>query len=73
MLMNLNLQRDKPRWDQVVEEAVSQFDELATLGIDQVMLTLPNVTDPPLVRRLGRALGARGLSRGGGSIDSQAR
>jgi F420-dependent oxidoreductase-like protein len=56
MLMNLNLQRDKPRWDQVVEEAVSQFGEFANLGIDQVMLALPNVTDPHAFDVLGEHL-----------------
>lgn len=46
VLMNLNLQRDKPRWNQVVEEAIGQFEEFANLGIDQIILALPNVTDP---------------------------
>ena len=56
VLMNLNLQRDKPRWNQVVEEAVSQFGAFANLGIDQVILALPNVTDPHAFDVLGEHL-----------------
>jgi F420-dependent oxidoreductase-like protein len=56
VLMNLNLKRDKPNWDRVVDEAVGRFEEFANLGIDQVMLALPNVTDPQSFDALGEHL-----------------
>jgi F420-dependent oxidoreductase-like protein len=53
VVMSLNLKRDEENWDQVVEQAIRQINDLANLGIDQVIFTLPDVSDPRAFDVLG--------------------
>jgi F420-dependent oxidoreductase-like protein len=46
VLMNLNVRTSGSDSARVIDQAVRRFDELASLGIDHVIMALPNVTDP---------------------------
>jgi F420-dependent oxidoreductase-like protein len=46
VLMNLNVGTSGSDSARIVDQAVRRFDELASLGIDHVIMALPNVTDP---------------------------